>query len=712
MHKYPKIRLVFTFLLVILAGFSFIGIISGNYTGNDLNDFIYPKLFSPNEVSTYNSTFSSLNIEEDMTLTPFFTPDNALSVYVYWINQANTSIVVQNQYLRQFANNWDSTPIVKSLVDAHDRGVNVRVQINEDADSDDVTDYLHSQGISVRRMGNQDSSADDNWLSENHNKLVIIDDNITLLSSVNFSENAFKNNREAGLVIQSTSVANYYKTIFESDWSDGEVPQFTTVFNELRFKNWKLSTTTTDYPSHTNIPLTNFTNTFNVTLFTNPDNAEEVIFDYLNSAKESIYVSMYTISNQDIVDALIQLKRTNPSIDIQVLISNRRVNPSENSDTREAIEDFLSNLIPVYNSTTSLTYYHNKYWVIDGKHTFVYSGNWSPRSVSPKKTTYSSGEVNRDMGIAVHDSIEIASFFKNVWDQDIAVASAWDLGTGIKQTSFDTADVVYGNTVLSAVTSGIEDANFSYRFNDDDFTQVTGSNNGFSIEFDTNELSNGINTFEVKAENNSQTFTDEVKINIANYNRELINWRVLITEVYPNPDVVSDTEGEFFELTNSFSFDILLEGWKIGDNNDLHTFTTDFKIEAHSSIIIGRNSFGFQERFGFVPNVILDFALANTNDFVQFLNPDSNFVDVVAYGENAPDSSEQLDAPDAGQSLQRSPLHIDTNAKEDFITNEPEPKGEVPKIAITDIGGSSPFPLVPVVFAIFLVITFRRRSKK
>ncbi|MHA1984581.1 MAG: phospholipase D-like domain-containing protein [Candidatus Hodarchaeales archaeon] len=715
MHKYPKIRLIFTFLFVILSGFSLIGITSDNYAGKVQNDFIYPKLYSPNEISSYNSTFSSLNTKEGMTLTPFFAPDNALSVYVYWINQANVSIIVQNQYLRQFDNNWDSTPIVKSLVDAHNRGVNVRVQINEAADSDDVTDYLHSQGISVRWMGNQDSSSDDSWLSENHNKLVLIDDKITLLSSVNFSENAFKKNREAGMIIQSSTGSNYYKSISETDWSDGEVPQFAALFNKLRFKNQKLSVLNTDYPSHTNIPLTNFTDTFNVTLFTNPDNAEEVIFNYLNSSKESVYVSMYTISNQEIVDALIDLKRTNPSIDIQILISNRRINPSENIYTKEAINDFLAYLIPVYNSTTDEDkvngYYHNKYWIIDGKHTFVYSGNWSPRSVSSQKTTYSSGEVNRDMGIAVHDSTPIASFFKNVWDQDIAVASAWDLGVGVKQTSFDTAEVVFDNVTLSAVTSGVEGATFSYRFNENSFTEVIGSDNGFSIDFDTNELSNGINTFEVKAENNSQSFTDKVKINIANYNRELINWRVLITEVYPNPDVVSDTEGEFFELTNSFPFDVLLEGWEIGDNNDLYTFTTDSKIDAFSSIVIGRNSLGFQDRFGFVPDITLDFALANTNDFVQFLDSEGNFIDVVAYGESALDSSEQLEAPDAGQSLQRSPLHMDTNTVKDFINDEPNPKGTVPEIALADNGSSSPLPFLPVVFAIVLVVTFRRSKK-
>ncbi|MHA2273542.1 MAG: phospholipase D-like domain-containing protein, partial [Candidatus Hodarchaeales archaeon] len=168
----------------------------------------------------------------------------------------------------------------------------------------------------------------------------------------------------------------------------------------------------TDYPSHTDIPdsnfTSNFTGTYNITLFTNPDNADEVIFRYLESAQTSIYVSMYTISREDFTDKLVALKNANPSLDIQVLISRRRVGASENVDTREAAEKLVANLIPVYNSTADEdkvnNFYHNKYWLLDGKHTFVYSGNWSPRSVTPQlvpgDTSYSSGDPNRDMGVA------------------------------------------------------------------------------------------------------------------------------------------------------------------------------------------------------------------------------------------------------------------------------------------------------------------------
>ena len=184
------------------------------------------------------------------------------------------------------------------------------------------------------------------------------------------------------------------------------------------------------YPSHTNIPRTNFTGAYNVTLFTNPDNADEVIFRYLNTAKSSIYVSMYTISRPEFNESLINLKQANPSMDIQVLISNRRVGSYENIDTAAAAQSLVDHGIPVYNSTTDDDkvdgYYHAKYWIIDGKHVFVFSGNWSPRSVTPKKSSYSSSEANRDMGIAVLEASDIVTFFKTeVWDKDVAVATAW-----------------------------------------------------------------------------------------------------------------------------------------------------------------------------------------------------------------------------------------------------------------------------------------------
>ena len=166
---------------------------------------------------------------EEMTLSPMFTPDNALDIHKAWIDSATSTIDIQNQYITQFDDNvpWDEdpSPLVRSLIDASKRGVKVRVQVNEDSDSDDVTEYFINQGIEVRWMGNSGTDVD-GWLSDTHNKLLIIDGEVTLLSSINFGENGFTNNREAGMVVQNANVADYYLSIFNSDWIDGEVPPY------------------------------------------------------------------------------------------------------------------------------------------------------------------------------------------------------------------------------------------------------------------------------------------------------------------------------------------------------------------------------------------------------------------------------------------------------------------------------------------------------
>jgi hypothetical protein len=676
----------------------------------------------------YEPVIAPLNVKETMTLSPMFTPDNAIDIHVAWIKNAQTSIDVQNPYLTQWDSSvsWAEDPsrIVRALVDAHNDGVKVRLQINEENYEDtrsDVSPYFLGLGIEVRWMGNADSNPDNDYLSDTHNKLVIIDEEVTLLSSINFGESAFTINREAGMVIQSTTVTSYYLDIFETDWINGEVA--------ISSLNAKSSTDpisiriNADYPSHTDIPHTNFTGVYNVTAFTNPDNADEVIFKYLKSAKESIYVSMYTISRPEFNNTLIDLKKANPNLDIQVLISNRRVGDEENTDTHAAATSLVENLIPVYNSTKDDDkvdgLYHNKYWIIDGIHTFVYSGNWSPRSVTPQlepgDTTYTSGEANRDMGIGVLDASDIADFYKSVWDDDVAVADAWELPIKINQNSFEQSDVVSGTITLSA-TSNVPGAIVSYAFGDSIFTEIeTDVSGSFSFDFDTTTIDNGITSFKVKAVTGTQEFTDEVSVNIVNIGSD-DNWRLLITEVHPDPDVVSDTKGEFFELTNSFPFALLIEGWKVGDLSDLHEFTDNYEIAAYTSIIVARNLEGFNLGFDTIADIELDFSLTNDGDLVQLINHKGEYMDVVAFGdETAPDGSESVSDPDAGLSILRTELHIDTNTASDFSIGSPDPKGTVPHITLGAAPQTTdPLPLLFefIIGALILVPIVVQRKRK
>jgi phosphatidylserine/phosphatidylglycerophosphate/cardiolipin synthase-like enzyme len=51
-----------------------------------------------------------------------------------------------------------------------------------------------------------------------HNKGMIVDGRKTLISSINWTENSMKNNREAAVLVDSPHVARYYQNLFDVDW--------------------------------------------------------------------------------------------------------------------------------------------------------------------------------------------------------------------------------------------------------------------------------------------------------------------------------------------------------------------------------------------------------------------------------------------------------------------------------------------------------------
>lgn len=680
---------------------------------------------SLSKISSYTPTFSVFNVKEKMTLSPIFTPDNALSVYLYWINRANTSIYIQNPYITAFNKSltWpDASPIVSAIFTAKNRGVtDIKIQINPEQ-TPDITTYFQSVGIPIKWMGTSASASGESYLSNDHNKLMIIDNKTVLLSSINFSGNAFLNNRESGMVVQDSKVANYCSTVFLTDWNVGEIPPVYSLTYAKQQTITGITTNMLNYQSPTNIPKDNFTNMYNVSIFTNPDNANNFIFQYLNSAKKSIYVSMYTISRPDFNNTLIELKKINPSLDIRVLISRDRLGGTENTATIEAAKSLVANYIPVYNSTSNLDYYHNKYWIIDGETTFVYSGNWAPSSVTPKETSYNSGVPNRDMGIAVLNAPDIANYFTNVWKQDIAAGISWELPAGVKQISFKSGDVVSGSVNLKAVISNLTKATFYYRWNNGNFIEGSLTKNLFSNTFNTSILQNGVNTFEVKAVNDTnQVFTDSVNVTIANY-PTVNNWRVLITEVLANPSITSDVLGEFYEITNSFPFSVLLDGWSTGVKDSNFNFPAGYIIPAYTSIIFARDATGFKQAFSVTADFSFSFSLSNTASYVYLKNNHGSYVDAVAYGITAPDGSETLNPAPSGKSLQRNPLYIDTNTVADFIIASPTPKGSVPHVTLSSSNASADTSTTSLsdLFIIFPIITlasisvFKRRihSKK
>jgi len=57
-----------------------------------------------------------------------------------------------------------------------------------------------------------------------HNKGVLVDDRHVVVSSTNWSENSVTRAREAGLLVTSRELTDYYASVFQLDWDEGVAP--------------------------------------------------------------------------------------------------------------------------------------------------------------------------------------------------------------------------------------------------------------------------------------------------------------------------------------------------------------------------------------------------------------------------------------------------------------------------------------------------------
>ena len=160
---------------------------------------------------TYTHPFDEpYTIVANMEITPIFAPDNSYALLSNLIDSATSSIDVELQYIK-----YDCS-LLDDLIEAAQRGVNVRVLIPEPgAANENVTQDLFNSGATVKFFVG---------LGHNHNKYINVDNEIVSVSSINWSNNSVENNREAGAIVKNFDVAAFFKTVFDFDWVNSELP--------------------------------------------------------------------------------------------------------------------------------------------------------------------------------------------------------------------------------------------------------------------------------------------------------------------------------------------------------------------------------------------------------------------------------------------------------------------------------------------------------
>ena len=141
-------------------------------------------------------------------LGPYFSPKTGAGggcerEIINWINRASTSIHV-------LIYSFSSDPIAIALINAYNRGVQVLVVFEEGNTGGAYKDAkLRTAGIPVRTDTNTRYM---------HNKVMIVDGEIVITGSYDYSETAEIFNNENLVVIKCTSIGSVYEAEFSKIW--------------------------------------------------------------------------------------------------------------------------------------------------------------------------------------------------------------------------------------------------------------------------------------------------------------------------------------------------------------------------------------------------------------------------------------------------------------------------------------------------------------
>ena len=177
---------------------------------------------SPSSVP-YTPEFSSRRFA-GATVTPVLAPDTSYVIHDL-LNSAQGTIDIEQAYITN-ESAYTLNPYLATAINASRRGVHVRVlldaywyNIEDEKDNDEMAALINQIGITEKiPLEARCADLESNNLEKIHNKGVIVDNRSVLVSSINWNSNSPNFNREAGVIIENTEAAQYFKEVFEDDW--------------------------------------------------------------------------------------------------------------------------------------------------------------------------------------------------------------------------------------------------------------------------------------------------------------------------------------------------------------------------------------------------------------------------------------------------------------------------------------------------------------
>ncbi len=162
-----------------------------------------------------------VDLDKAVRVTPIISPDNYLALAKHLIEEATSSIDIQQQYIKFFG---DNTPQLGELLAALERrkdDLTIRIILSArfpESWEESIASLAQFNLLDTMKAMNRD------FFAHLHNKGLIFDRSKVIVTSTNWSQNSVASAREAGVLIESPEIAEYYATVFDFDWQIARSP--------------------------------------------------------------------------------------------------------------------------------------------------------------------------------------------------------------------------------------------------------------------------------------------------------------------------------------------------------------------------------------------------------------------------------------------------------------------------------------------------------
>jgi phosphatidylserine/phosphatidylglycerophosphate/cardiolipin synthase-like enzyme len=183
---------------------------------------VLPDLFVPIEALAETESFALAAVEpvapkllpshgRPFKVQPVLCPDNYIDRITTLVKSARQSLYLQYSYITY--SNAPRDRKFQQLLDhiatlSHKKTFDLRIIVGNSGAREKVRKLVEA-GFNENAIRVQ---------SNVHNKGIIVDGDVVLVSSANWSSDGTLRNRDAGLIIADEEVARYYQSVFVDDW--------------------------------------------------------------------------------------------------------------------------------------------------------------------------------------------------------------------------------------------------------------------------------------------------------------------------------------------------------------------------------------------------------------------------------------------------------------------------------------------------------------